>query len=296
MSMATVIHLRDLVANTTFEPPCNISYGISRETVKNASMVMGYTTSSPVIRNQRHYHINCDVGQYRITGHDRTLIGPDYDQERIDVEPGDFCYIPKGEIHGTMGQVAGGQKEPIALIFCYVGVSSKEESGTVFVEPPWDQEAHARSIARESSESPSPTGKPGQGAKRRARLIRTPTEDKLYAAPLILRVGIDSRTVGNVSMVMGTAMMPPGARGRRHYNVNADLGMYKVKGHERLLVGPDHEMQEMDFAEGDFAYVPKGEIHGSINLDDQPGAVLFCYVGVGGLEDTGRIYIEPPVK
>jgi uncharacterized RmlC-like cupin family protein len=131
--MATVIHLKDLTANTTFEPPCNISYGISKETVKNAKMVMGYTTSGPNMRNQRHYHINCDVGQYRIKGHDRLIIGPDHDQQIIDVGPGDFVYIPRGEIHGAIGQ-----GESCELIFCYVGVSSKEESETVFVEPPWE--------------------------------------------------------------------------------------------------------------------------------------------------------------
>jgi len=130
--MATVIHLKDLAANTTFEPPCNISYGISRETVKNASMVMGYTTSGAQIRNQRHYHIHCEVGQYRINGRDRMLLGPDHDQERIDVGPGDFVYIPKGEIHGTINL----SDQPGLAVFCYVGVGSVEDTQRIYVEPP----------------------------------------------------------------------------------------------------------------------------------------------------------------
>jgi hypothetical protein len=30
------------------------------------------------------------------------LLGPEHDQERIDVGPGDFVCLPKGEIHGTI--------------------------------------------------------------------------------------------------------------------------------------------------------------------------------------------------
>jgi uncharacterized RmlC-like cupin family protein len=289
--MATITHMKDLMGNTTFEPPCNIFYGICRDTVKNANMVMGYTTSGPDMRNQRHYHINCEVGQYRIKGHDRILIGPDHDQQILDVAPGDFVYIPKGEIHGAVGQ-----GEMCELIFCYAGVNSKEDSGTVFVEPAWEKRPHPQSSARESSGGQAKTETPKGKGKTMARVIRTPREDMVYAEPLVTGVGIDNKTVPKVRMVMGTSIMPPGERNRRHYHVNADLGMFKIKGHDRLLIGPDHEMQEMDFKDGDFVYIPKGEIHGAINLDHQRGLLVLCYVGVGSVEETQKIYVEPPMK
>lgn len=129
--MATIIHLKDLMADKKYEPPCNIFFGICKDTVKDTKLVMGLTRSGPHMRNRRHYHANCDVGQYKIEGHDRLIIGPDTEQQIIDYGPGDFCFIPKGEIHGAMG--IGESNE---LIFCYVGVGSLEEAGTVFIEPP----------------------------------------------------------------------------------------------------------------------------------------------------------------
>ena len=54
--MATIVRFKDLLANTDAEPPCEIFYGITRKTVPNASLVMGYTRSGPNMRNQRHYH------------------------------------------------------------------------------------------------------------------------------------------------------------------------------------------------------------------------------------------------
>ncbi|MFC1909438.1 cupin domain-containing protein [Chloroflexota bacterium] len=281
--MATIIHLKDLMANTTFEPPCNIFYGICNQTVANPIMVMGLTRSDSDMRNQRHYHINCDAAQYKIKGHDHLVVGPDHERQVLDYCTGDFSFIPKGEIHGATG--IGESNE---LIFCYANVGSKDEAGTVFIEPPWDQTAEA---------VPVPVSH--QGGKTRARIIKEPQEDKVYAAPLITGFGINSETVENPDMVLGTSIMPPGGWNRRHYHTNADVAMYKIKGHDRMSIGPDHEMQEMDFQEGDFIYIPRGEIHGAINLDNKEGFLVFCYVGAGGsLEEIkkGKIYVvpEPP--
>ena len=281
--MATIIHLKDLMANTTFEPPCNIFYGICNQTVDNPDLVMGLTRSEPDMRNQRHYHINCDAAQYKIKGHDRLLIGPDFDQQVVDFEPGDFSFIPRGELHRAMG--IGESNE---LIFCYAGVGSKDESGTIFVEVPGEPTDQAL---------PVPVGQ--QERKTRARIIREPQEDRVYAAPLITGFGINDQTVENPSMVMGISTMPPGGWNRRHYHTNAAVGMYKIEGHDRMLIGPDYDIQEMDFQEGDFIYIPRGEIHGAINLDNKQGLLVFCYVIAGGsLEEIkkGKVYVEPPTE
>ncbi len=129
--MASVIHLRDIMANTTYEPPCGIFFGINKETVKGSKIVVGLTRSGPDMRNQRHYHNNCNVGQYKIKGRDRLLCGAFHETEEKDFLPGDFHFIPKGELHS-----AKGTGESIELIFCYVGVGSLDETGTVFIEPP----------------------------------------------------------------------------------------------------------------------------------------------------------------
>jgi len=290
--MATVVHLKDLMANTTFEPPCSIFYGVCNETVGSVNMVMGRTTSGPDMMNQRHYHINCNVGQYRINGHDKILVGPNHAVEELEVAPGDFVYIPKGEIHGAVGT-----GENCELIFCYAGIGSKEESGTIFIEPPHDDAGSDRADLKAPSHK-TPNGKKfskEEAYATRARLIRAPVEDKIYAEPLITGFGINSDTVENPGLVMGTSIMPPGGRNRRHYHVNADVAMYKIKGHDTLLIGPDHQIEEMDFNEGDFVYIPKGEIHGAINIDNKEGFLVFCYTGINSAEEGIKIYVDPPV-
>ncbi len=57
----------------------------------------------------------------------------------------------------------------------------------------------------------------------------------------LTRIGISGETTENPGFLMGNFSIPPGGKIRRHFNVNADLAMYKVKGQGRLLVGPDHE-------------------------------------------------------
>jgi mannose-6-phosphate isomerase-like protein (cupin superfamily) len=70
---------------------------------------------------------------YRIRGHVRMLIGPEYNMQEFEVGPGDFVFIPQGEIHSPMNL---SETEPTELVTCYIGVSSKEEARTIFVEPP----------------------------------------------------------------------------------------------------------------------------------------------------------------
>jgi len=280
--MAIIIHTKDIMANTNYEPPCNIVFGITHDTVPDSQLIMGRTTSGPDMRNQRHYHVNCNVGQYRISGHDRMFFGPEYATVEMDVAPGDFSFIPNGEIHGAIGQ-----GEPCDLIFCYIGISSLEEAGTTFIEPPHENNSNKNAGHRETASDDKATT--------RARIIRSPKEDRQYAQPLITGIGINQDTVENPGMFMGSSIMPPGSRNRRHYHANTDVAMYKIKGHDMLLIGPDHDIQEMEFKEGDFLYIPKGEIHGAYNVDNKEGFLVFCYPGISSGEEGVKIYVEPPV-
>ncbi len=114
------------------------------------------------------------------------------------------------------------------------------------------------------------------------------------AAPAITRIGISGETVETPGFVMGKFSIPPRGRTRRHFNVNADLAMYKVKGRGRLLVGPDHQLEELDFSGEDFAYVHKGEIYCFENTGDEPDFVIFSYIGVNSIEEAQEVFIEPP--
>ena len=136
-----------------YEPPLQPGRGIWSESVENPGLTLSRVVIPPGARNQRHYHINCNVGQYRINGHDKILVGPNHAMDELEVAPGDFVYIPKGEIHGAVGT-----GENFELIFCYAGIGSKEESGTIFIEPPHDDEDRERADLKEPSDE-TPDGK-----------------------------------------------------------------------------------------------------------------------------------------
>ena len=72
---------------------------------------------------------------YVIKGHLRMFAGPDWKMQTYDVGPGDFFYGPRGEIHGLQNLSTTESAEMIAM-----GNSAGrlEDSGIVFVEPPWE--------------------------------------------------------------------------------------------------------------------------------------------------------------
>jgi uncharacterized RmlC-like cupin family protein len=132
--MATVIRGKDLKFSDHHQKTSgNIQFGIYDKTVADPKMVMGHTIGPPGERGRRHYHTNCSVGMYRIKGRTRYFVGPDDDIKEIDIGPGDFLFIPRGEIHGSLNL---SETEPVELVFCYIGVNSPEEAKTVFAEPP----------------------------------------------------------------------------------------------------------------------------------------------------------------
>lgn len=131
--MAVLIRGKDLKAIDKDGKPGNIQYGICNENVQNPKIVMGYSVAAPGTRGRRHYHANCSVGIYQISGYKREFIGPDYAKQEIDLEPGDFLFIPQGEIHGYQNL---SDTEKVELVFCYTGVSSRDEARTIYVDPP----------------------------------------------------------------------------------------------------------------------------------------------------------------
>ena len=131
--MVAIIKSQDLQRDKDYEPPLTVGFGIDNRTVENPGMVMGYTTGFANGRNQRHYHANTAAGIYVVKGRIRMFIGPDHEMQEYILEEGDFIYVPRGEIHG------GPNITDTAVVFTYPDVSSKEEAGTIYVEPPHEK-------------------------------------------------------------------------------------------------------------------------------------------------------------
>lgn len=135
MIRGKIVKRRDLEKDSTYEPPLTVSDGINKKTVENARLLMGYAFIPPSGRNRRHYHVHTDAAGYVLKGRVRMILGPDHDKYEVDAETGDFFYYPRGEVHGLLNL---SNTEPVELISTYNSVGSKEEAGTVFVEPPWE--------------------------------------------------------------------------------------------------------------------------------------------------------------
>jgi quercetin dioxygenase-like cupin family protein len=106
-----------------------VRLGIDRDTIKNPDLAMGIVTIAPGGGSPRDYHIHGAQIIYVISGHVRWFIGP-YSEE-IDMEPGDFLYIPKGEIHGNQNL---SDTEPVVEVATHINVDSFDAEGTVPVE------------------------------------------------------------------------------------------------------------------------------------------------------------------
>jgi quercetin dioxygenase-like cupin family protein len=130
--MASIIRAGDYTADTSYEPPLVIGFGIDSKTVERPPAAMGKTVVPPGGRNQAHYHVKCDACLFIISGSLRFHMGdPDGEREVWVANAGDFVHVPRGEIHGTEN---ASDTEEAHLVFCYPGVPDKEAAETVFVE------------------------------------------------------------------------------------------------------------------------------------------------------------------
>jgi len=132
--------------------------------------------------------------------------------------------------------------------------------------------------------------------KRKAVLVRSNDKfiDTEYEPPLKIGWGVWSETVEKPGMTMSHVVIPPNARNQRHYHVNCDAAMHVLKGRLKIFLGPDPELKEGIAEEGDFIFIPKGMIHGFMNLSDSESAeIINCYGGVSHKKAAGTFYIEP---
>jgi uncharacterized RmlC-like cupin family protein len=68
---------------------------------------------------------------YILRGKVKMISGTGDGRNEYIVEPGDFIYIPRMEVHGI---VNCSESEPAEWIFMYGGVPNKEAAGIVFIK------------------------------------------------------------------------------------------------------------------------------------------------------------------
>ncbi len=97
--MATRVrpHERSTSAGQTSDMERSIA--ISAETVASAGLYSAVVTTAPGARTRIHHHGGCETSIWIASGWARYTFGPTGVEETFDAGPGDFVYIPAGEIH-----------------------------------------------------------------------------------------------------------------------------------------------------------------------------------------------------
>jgi uncharacterized RmlC-like cupin family protein len=133
--MATIVRKRDIRADAKFSYPVLQEYGIDSSTVENIDppFTLFHALIPPGHKNRAHYHINSTQGQYYLKGRLRHYFGPKHDEKTVDIEAGDYLYLPRGIIHHGVNL---SDTETVEILCAYVGVTSRFESGKSDAEPP----------------------------------------------------------------------------------------------------------------------------------------------------------------
>lgn len=74
-------------------------------------------------------------------------------------------------------------------------------------------------------------------------------------------IAISAERVGSVGLYSSVVSTAPGGRTRIHHHGECETSIYILSGSARYTWGPTGVEEAMDAAEGDFVYIPAGEIH-----------------------------------
>jgi uncharacterized RmlC-like cupin family protein len=75
------------------------SIAISADRVGSVGLYSSVVTTAPGAKTRIHHHGECETSIWIASGQARYTFGPTGLEETFDAGPGDFVYIPAGEIH-----------------------------------------------------------------------------------------------------------------------------------------------------------------------------------------------------
>jgi uncharacterized RmlC-like cupin family protein len=128
--MAKVISTKNLSPDLKYEPGFELKFGITDESTGIESATLVRTHFPANTKSRAHYHENGELIWFHISGPKAIwLIGEE--KKEFPTEPGDFMYIPRGEIHSTINDHP---TEAVEGVGGYGGCSNPYKSGKVFVE------------------------------------------------------------------------------------------------------------------------------------------------------------------
>lgn len=88
-------------------------------------------------------------------------------------------------------------------------------------------------------------------------------------------IAISADLVGSVGLYSSVVTTGPGGRTRIHHHGSCETSIFILSGQARYTWGPTGLEHAMDATEGDFVYIPAGEIHVEENASgDEPLVVV----------------------
>jgi len=89
------------------------SIAISAETVGSVGLYSSIVTTAPGAKTRIHHHGECETSIWIWSGRARYTFGPTGLEETFEADPGDFVYIPAGEVHV---EANASETEPLVVV------------------------------------------------------------------------------------------------------------------------------------------------------------------------------------
>ncbi len=127
--MAVKVSFKDVSPALDYEPGFENRQGINDSTTGTRIGTLSRTFFPAKSKSRMHYHEKADLAWHCISGKAIWFIGKE--KKEYVLEPGDFLYIPRGEVHATLNPSA---TDPVEGVGAYFGCSHPKKSGKVIAE------------------------------------------------------------------------------------------------------------------------------------------------------------------
>ena len=97
--MATRVRPDERSPSTGQHADMERSIAISADTVGSVGLYSSVVTTAPGAKTRIHHHGECETSIWIASGLARYTFGPTGLEETFDAGPGDFVFIPAGEVH-----------------------------------------------------------------------------------------------------------------------------------------------------------------------------------------------------
>ncbi len=113
------------------------------------------------------------------------------------------------------------------------------------------------------------------------------SREKKYEPGFEFHFGITDETTDTKHGTMTLTYFPPKSKSRSHIHEDGDLAWYCISGKAIWISGK--EKKEYVMERGDFLYIPRGEVHSTINPSDtDPVEGIGCYFGCSNPYKSGK--------